>query len=117
MHPAVRLMRILVDRYPADRKISMVVVGDSPWWLLRQHLDAIIIAVDAATPGSYAEVDNASQLTNKTVFRDVAQRGKFLQHDNLVAFCFDSPCVRYSLAGSESPESTGAQVIPQLPLQ
>jgi hypothetical protein len=41
----------------ADRKISIVVLGQSPWWLVRQHLDAIVAAVNAATPGSYAEVD------------------------------------------------------------
>lgn len=41
----------------ADRKISIVVLGQSPWWLVRRHLDAIVAAVDAATPGSYAEVD------------------------------------------------------------
>ena len=41
----------------ADRKISIVVLGQSPWWLVRQHLDAIAAAVNASTPGSYAEVD------------------------------------------------------------
>jgi hypothetical protein len=41
----------------ADRKISIVVLGNSPWWLVRQHLDAIAAAVNAATPASYAEVD------------------------------------------------------------
>jgi hypothetical protein len=41
----------------ADRKISIVVLGKSPWWLVRQHLDAILAAVNAGTPGSYAEVD------------------------------------------------------------
>ncbi len=41
----------------ADRKISIVVPGQSPWWLVREHLDAIAAAVNAATPGSYAEVD------------------------------------------------------------
>ena len=41
----------------ADRKISIVVPGQSPWWLVREHLDAIVAAVNAATPGSYAEVD------------------------------------------------------------
>jgi hypothetical protein len=47
-------------RYPqnlADRKISIVVLGNSPWWLVRQHLDAIAAAVTAATPGSYTEVE------------------------------------------------------------
>lgn len=41
----------------ADRKISIVVLGQSPWWLVRQHLDAIVAAVNAAAPGSFAEVD------------------------------------------------------------
>ena len=41
----------------ADRKISIVVLGNSPWWLVRQHLDGIVAAVNAATPGSYTEVE------------------------------------------------------------
>ena len=41
----------------ADRKISIVVLGSSPWWLVRQHLDAIAAAVNAATPGSYTDVE------------------------------------------------------------
>jgi hypothetical protein len=41
----------------ADRKISIVVLGQSHWWLVRRHLDAIVAAVNAATPGSYAGVD------------------------------------------------------------
>jgi hypothetical protein len=41
----------------ADRKISIVVLGNSPWWLVRQHLDGITAAVNAVTPGSYAEVE------------------------------------------------------------
>jgi hypothetical protein len=39
-----------------DRKVAIVVLGNSPWWLVRQHLDAIAAAVNAATPGSYLEV-------------------------------------------------------------
>ena len=41
----------------AGRRISIVVLGNSPWWLVRQHLDGIVAAVNAATPGSYAEVE------------------------------------------------------------
>jgi hypothetical protein len=41
----------------AARKISIVVLGNSPWWLVRQHLDEIVAAVNAATPGSYTEVE------------------------------------------------------------
>jgi len=39
------------------REISIVVLGNSPWWLVRQHLDPIAAAISIATPGSYAEVD------------------------------------------------------------
>jgi hypothetical protein len=41
----------------ADRKISIVVLGNSPWWLVRQHLELIALAVAEAKTGSYAEVD------------------------------------------------------------
>jgi hypothetical protein len=41
----------------ADRKISIVVLGNSPWWLVRQHLEAIAVAVNDSAPGSYAEVE------------------------------------------------------------
>lgn len=39
------------------RKISIVVLGNSPWWLVRRHLGRIVEAVSLASPGSYAEVD------------------------------------------------------------
>jgi hypothetical protein len=41
----------------AGRKISIVVLGRSPWWLVRQHLDAVVTAVNVAMPGGYYEVD------------------------------------------------------------
>ena len=41
----------------AGRKISVVVLGNSPWWLVRQHLNRIALVVAEATPGSYAEVE------------------------------------------------------------
>ncbi len=41
----------------ADRKISIVVLGQSPWWLVRLHLEAIAAAVNAARPSSYIEVE------------------------------------------------------------
>jgi hypothetical protein len=41
----------------AERKISIVVLGQSPWWLVKQHLETIVAAVDSATFGSYTEVD------------------------------------------------------------
>ncbi|MGP8247430.1 MAG: DUF5615 family PIN-like protein [Bryobacteraceae bacterium] len=39
------------------RKIAIVVLGNSQWPAVRFHLDIIADAVNAATPGSYAEVD------------------------------------------------------------
>jgi hypothetical protein len=39
-----------------NRKVALVVLGQSPWRLVRQHLDAVAAAVNAATPGSYSEV-------------------------------------------------------------
>ncbi len=41
---------------PSRAQNLYVVLGQSPWWLVRQHLDAIVAAVNAAKPGSYAEV-------------------------------------------------------------
>jgi hypothetical protein len=41
----------------ADRKTSIVVLGQFAWWLVRQHLIAIVTAVNAVTPGSFAEVE------------------------------------------------------------
>jgi len=41
----------------AGRNISIVVLGNSPWWLVRQHLGAIAAAVSAAAPASYTEVE------------------------------------------------------------
>jgi hypothetical protein len=39
------------------RKIAIVVLGNSAWRMVRKHLDRIAIAVNTATPGSYAEVE------------------------------------------------------------
>ena len=39
------------------RKIALVVLGNSPWRLVRLHLERIAAAVDDATPGSYFEVE------------------------------------------------------------
>jgi hypothetical protein len=40
-----------------NRKIAIVVLGDSTWRFVRPHLDRVFSAVNAATPGSYVEVD------------------------------------------------------------
>jgi len=39
------------------RKIALVVLSNSPWRLVRQHVDKIAGVVAAAAPGSYAEVE------------------------------------------------------------
>ena len=40
-----------------NRKISIVVLGNSTWRFVRLHLDRVILAVDLAGAGSFAEVD------------------------------------------------------------
>jgi hypothetical protein len=39
------------------RKIAIVALGNAQWPVLRRHVERVVAAVDAATPGSYAEVD------------------------------------------------------------
>jgi hypothetical protein len=39
------------------RKIGIVVLSNSAWRMVQKHLDRIFEAVNAATPGCYAEVD------------------------------------------------------------
>ena len=42
----------------AGRKIALVVLtGSTKWTRVRLHLERIVAAVNAATPGSYAEVE------------------------------------------------------------
>ncbi len=41
----------------SGRTMALVVLGKSPWPLVRLHLEKIAAAVNAATPGSYAEVE------------------------------------------------------------
>jgi hypothetical protein len=39
------------------RTIAIVVLGNPQWPVLRHHAERVIAAVNAATPGSYTEVD------------------------------------------------------------
>ncbi|HYW41218.1 MAG TPA: DUF5615 family PIN-like protein [Bryobacteraceae bacterium] len=39
------------------RKISIVVLGNSQWPVVRLHLDVIAATVNAAAPGTHTEVD------------------------------------------------------------
>ena len=41
----------------ADRKIAIVVLGQGRWSLIKRCVPQIVAAVNAATPGSFAEVD------------------------------------------------------------
>jgi hypothetical protein len=41
----------------AARKIAIVVLGKGRWSLIKPHVAAIVSAVNAATPGSFAEID------------------------------------------------------------
>jgi hypothetical protein len=41
----------------AGRKMAIVVLGQQQWPRLRPHIQRVIEAVDAAKPGSYAEVE------------------------------------------------------------
>jgi len=47
-------------RYQQDlkgRKIAFVVIGNQQWPVLRRYVEKVFVAVNAATPGSYTEVD------------------------------------------------------------
>ena len=41
----------------AKRDIAIVVLGNSQWPILRQHVDRVVAAVRAAKPGTYSEVE------------------------------------------------------------
>ncbi len=40
----------------AGRKIAVVVLGKGRWTLIKPHVAKVVAAVNAATPGTYAEV-------------------------------------------------------------
>ncbi|MBV9266263.1 MAG: hypothetical protein JO061_08865 [Acidobacteriaceae bacterium] len=39
------------------RKIAFVVLGNQQWPTLQRYVDRVVAAVNAATPGSYTEID------------------------------------------------------------
>jgi hypothetical protein len=49
--------RIRYQQNLKGRKIPIVVLGNSAWPIVRKHLGRVTAAADAATPGSYPEVD------------------------------------------------------------
>jgi len=52
-----RRTKIFVINKISTRKIAIVVLGNSPWPLVRLHIPEIVAAMNAAAPGSYVEVD------------------------------------------------------------
>jgi hypothetical protein len=40
-----------------SRRIAFVVLGNQQWPTVRRYLERVVAAVNAATPGSYTEVD------------------------------------------------------------
>jgi hypothetical protein len=49
--------RIRYQQNLSSRKIAILVLGNSTWRIVRLHLGRIALAVNEATPGSYAEVE------------------------------------------------------------
>jgi hypothetical protein len=45
----------------AERKIAIVVLGRGRWTLIEPHIAEVVAAVDAATPGSFIEVEISDQ--------------------------------------------------------
>ena len=39
------------------RRLALVVLGNPRWPILRLYVERVVTAVNAATPGSYAEVE------------------------------------------------------------
>jgi hypothetical protein len=48
--------RIRYQQNFTGQKLAVVVLGNSTWRVVRLYLDRIVLAVNEATPGSYAEV-------------------------------------------------------------
>jgi hypothetical protein len=49
--------RIRYQQNLKDRKIAIVVLGNSAWRIVLQHLHRVVAAVNNARPGSYVEVE------------------------------------------------------------
>lgn len=48
--------RIRYQQNLANRKIAIVVFGNSTWRIVRLHLEKVAAAVNAAMPGCYVEI-------------------------------------------------------------
>ena len=49
--------RIRYQQNLSGRRIALVVLGNQQWPVARLHVDKIVAAVNACTPGSYTEVE------------------------------------------------------------
>ena len=49
--------RIRYQQNLTNRKIAILVLGNSTWRVVRLYLDRIALAVNETSPGSYAEID------------------------------------------------------------
>jgi hypothetical protein len=48
---------IVAQQNLKGRAIAIVVLGNSQWRIVQRHVGRVTAAVNAATPGSYAEVE------------------------------------------------------------
>lgn len=55
-HPQVAVDRFAEPSTPAE-KIAIVVLVKSQWPIVRRQVARVVLAVNAATPGSYTEAD------------------------------------------------------------
>lgn len=46
-----------------ERKLAIVVLGNSAWPVLRRYVDRVVAAVDSAKPGTYVEVEIPERLS------------------------------------------------------
>jgi hypothetical protein len=49
--------RIRYQQILANRKIAIIVLGNSTWRIVRLHLEKVAAAVNATTPGCYVEIE------------------------------------------------------------
>jgi hypothetical protein len=49
--------RIRYQQNLSGRRIALIVLGNQQWPVARWHVDKIVAAVNACTPGSYTEVE------------------------------------------------------------
>lgn len=49
----------------SNRKLSIAVLGNSTWRYVRPDFDRVLLAVNAAIPGSYAEARRATGVSGR----------------------------------------------------